>query len=574
MSDKRAPSAAAVLARLAQDRYTFGVSDTGEPYALPTDPTAPRIVRMMRGGSGSLRAELAAAYLTDHGAPPPQQALVDALTALEGLALASPPKPLALRVAGTESALWLDLGDPTGDVVRIGPDGWDIRTEAPVLHRRTALTAALPQPDGAGDVSALWPLLNVAESDRSVTLAWMVCALIPDIPHPILLLRGEQGTGKSTAAKRIVSVVDPSTVPLRKTPRDLDSWTTAAVGSHVVAVDNLSTLPEWLSDALCRASTGDGDVRRRLYTDGDLHVVSFRRVVILNGIDLGAVRDDLADRLVTVDLHRIDETQRQRDADLNQRWDEAAPKILGGLLNLTSQVLAELPNVHLERSPRMADFARVLAAVDRVMGTQGMRRYSELAGELATDAVTSDPVLSALTATVTTPWRGASAEMLDALTDSLGDSRPPKGWPSGARALTSLLKRRAPSLRRLGWTVDQTDERGERGQVWKIEPPLKADETADEMADGIGSSGLSSGFRQASAPVVACEDVKRAGFPDELTTNAPDLSVRLETEIRNRDGGYSSSVRQFVSELPDDVPIPSFRCPGCGGLFCRCEGAA
>lgn len=574
MSDKKAPSAAAVLARIAQERYAFGVSDTGEPYALPTDPTAPRIVRMMRGGSGSLRAELAAAYLTDHGTPPPQQALVDALTALEGLALASPPKPLALRVAGTDRALWLDLGDDTGEVVRIAPDGWEVLAEAPVLRRRTALTAALPRPDGSGDVSELWPLLNVAAPDRPITLAWMVCALMPDIPHPILLLRGEQGTGKSTATKRLVSVVDPSTVPLRKTPRDLDSWTTAAVGSHVVAVDNLSTLPEWLSDALCRASTGDGDVRRRLYTDGDLHVVSFRRVVILNGIDLGAVRDDLADRLVTVDLHRIDETQRQRDADLNKRWDEAAPKILGGLLNLTVQVLAKLPDVHLERSPRMADFARVLATVDQVMGTNGMQRFRDLAGELATDAVTSDPVLTALAATVKAPWRGASADLLDALTESLGDSRAPKGWPSGARALTSLLKRRAPSLRRLGWTVDQTDERGERGQVWKIEPPLKADERADETADGIGPSGRSSGFRQAVAPLVACEDTKTAGFPDQLTTNTPHLSVRLEAEIRNREGWDFSSVRQFVSDaLPDHLPVPTERCPDCGGLFCRCEVA-
>lgn len=526
------PSAATRLTKIAQSRYTFGVSDTGEPYALPLD--GPRIVKMLRG-TGSLRAELAAAYLSDNYTPPPQQALADALMALEGLALSSPPKALALRVADSHGALWLDVGDNTGELVRIAPEGWQIVSEAPILHRRTALTAALPRPATDGDLAALWSLLNIAAPDRPVLVAFLVAALMPNMPHPVLLLTGEQGTGKSTAAKIIASVVDASPVQLRKPPRDLDSWTTAAVGSHVVAVDNLSTLPDWLSDALCRASTGDGDVRRRLYTDGDLHVISFRRVVILNGIDLGAVRDDLADRLVTVDLHRIEETARARDDDLTQRWQAAAPLILGGLLDLTARVLAILPSVHLERSPRMADFAHVLAAVDQIEGTDGLARYRALAGELASDAVTSDPVLLALTSAISMPWEGPAAELLDTLTATLHDARPPKGWPTGARALASLLKRRAPSLRRLGWTVEQLSERSERGMLWQIDPPSETRMNPDEDPDEIASSGVRQDVRQASAPVLACEDVESAQNPDELTNKPSNLSVLTEQRERTRE---------------------------------------
>ncbi|NMM35778.1 MAG: hypothetical protein HHJ13_17640 [Phycicoccus sp.] len=221
------PSAATKLARIAQERYTFGVSIEGEPYALPLD--GPRIVKMLRG-AGSLRAELAAGFLVDFGNPAPQQALTDALMAIEGIALAAKAKPLALRVAQSHGALWLDLGDDTGELVRITPEGWQIVSEAPVLHRRTALTAALPTPATDGDLSALWSLLNIAAPDRPVLVAFLVAALMPNMPHPILLLTGEQGTGKSTAAKIIASVVDASTVQLRKPPRDHDSWTTAAVG--------------------------------------------------------------------------------------------------------------------------------------------------------------------------------------------------------------------------------------------------------------------------------------------------------------------------------------------------------
>jgi len=282
------------------------------------------------------------------------------------------------------------------------------------------------------------------------------------------------------------------------------------MGSHIVAVDNLSTLPDWLSDALCRACTGDGDVRRRLYANGELYVTSFRRFVIINGIDIGAVRDDLADRLVTVDLHRIKDAYRQRDAELTQRWRRDAPLILGGLLDLAAKVLAVLPDVHLARSPRMADFARVLAAVDVVTDTDGMSRYRELASELASDAVTSDPVLSTLTATVTQSWTGAAAQLLEKLTASLGGARPPKDWPS-VRALGGLLKRKAPSLRRVGWTVEQLDQKNERGQLWRLTPPSSPDEDPDEEF----RQDLSSGFRQDSAPAPTCEDVN----PPQILTN-------------------------------------------------------
>lgn len=548
MSEPQKDSAATKLARIAQDRYTFGVSDTGEPYALPLD--GPRIVKMLRG-AGSLRAELASTFLTDFGNPPPQQALADALMAIEGIALAAKAKPLALRVADSHGALWLDIGDDTGELVRIAPEGWQIVSEAPVLHRRTALTAPLPTPATDGDLSVLWSLLNIASPDRPVLVAFLVTTLMPNMPHPILLLTGEQGTGKSTAAKIIASVVDASTVQLRKPPRDLDSWTTAAVGSHVVAVDNLSTLPDWLSDALCRASTGDGDVRRRLYTDGDLHVISFRRVVILNGIDLGAVRDDLADRLVTVDLHRIEESARARDDDLTQRWQAAAPLILGGLLDLTARVLAILPTVRLERSPRMADFAHVLAAVDQLEGTDGMGRYRALAGELASDAVTSDPVLLALTSTISSPWEGPAVDLLDTLTGSLGDVRTPKGWPSGARALAILLKRRAPSLRRLGWTVEQSAEHTKRGNLWQITPPWdgwRQPGSGDEIGDEIRSAPVRHPVRHLETPPLACDGVETPRKGDEVTNERPNLSVLTKQREGTREVPDSSSSRHLVTE--------------------------
>ncbi|MEJ8573468.1 hypothetical protein [Microbaculum marinum] len=278
-------SASTILVEIAESLYEFSVSDTGDTFGVPKSGS--KVVQMLRGGKTSLRSELSREYFQRTGRAAPQQALADALLVLEGIAQAGDPVPLHLRVARLEGDLLLDLGDATGRVVRIGAGGWSVEPNPPVLFRRTALTAALPDPVGGSDVEELWQHLNVAPEDRPLILAWLVAALHVDIPHPILSIGGEQGSGKSTAAKALTGILDPSPVPLRKPPRDGEAWVTAASGSWVVGIDNISAIADWLSDAMCRAVTGDGDVRRKLYTDGDMHVFAFRRCLILNGIDIG-----------------------------------------------------------------------------------------------------------------------------------------------------------------------------------------------------------------------------------------------------------------------------------------------
>src|SRR5690606_20266934 len=114
-----------------------------------------------------------------------------------------------------------------------------------------------------------------------------------------------------------------------------------------------STVPDWLSDSICRASTGDGDVRRKLYTDGELVTFAFRRCVILTGIDLGALNGDLAERLVPMVLDPIPEQQRRDEEEIWPAWEDAHPRMLGALLDLVAQVMAVLNTVKLSRRPRM-----------------------------------------------------------------------------------------------------------------------------------------------------------------------------------------------------------------------------
>lgn len=466
-----AKSIATQLIEIAEKRYEFGTGMTGEPFSIPR--TGARVLQMLRSGRLSLRTELAREYFRLTGKAAPQQATADALAVIEGLAAEACPQPLHTRVGGHDGSLWLDMGDHTGRAIQVTAAGWDIAYEVPVLFRRTALTGALPDPMDGGSLHDLWDRLNVAEEDRPLIAAWLVAVLFDKIPHPVLMLGGEQGSGKSSAARALVSILDPGPVPLRKAPRDADSWITAAAGSWIVAIDNLSTVPDWLSDSICRACTGEGDVRRKLYTDGDMHVFSFRRCLILNGIDLGALRGDLADRLLPVDLEVIGEDKRRTDSAIWDDWEEVQPLILGAVLELAAGVLRRLSSVELERKPRMADFACILAAVDEELGTKGLTRYLERQGALATASLTADPFVAAIGDLGS--FSGTAQELLMRLPPY---ERAPRGWPTTPRLATQILKRQAPVMRKAGWII--TDDGG-RNQAKVLKWSICAPELASKL---------------------------------------------------------------------------------------------
>jgi len=468
------PSVAQRLLALARERYTFGRSSSGDVYAVPK--AGPPIARLIRGGPTSLRAELAAIFYRQSGQVASSGALADTMCTIEGLGQSQEPVELHLRTAGDGDDVVIDLGRSDGALVRVGPAGW--RVERAVasgpLFRRSRLTSRLPIPGEGGDLAELRDLLNVSDGSWPLLMSWLVAALLPDIAHPILFLTGEQGTAKTTATKLLVQLVDPSPAPARQSPRDPDDWSVAASGSWVVGLDNVSHLPRWLSDAMCRAATGDGLVKRTLYSDADVTVLNYRRVLVVNGIDVGAVRGDLADRMIPVELHPIAAQDRRTDRDLWAAYRAAHPRLLGALLTLTSQVLAALPAAReaMTARSRMADYAEVVAALDAVCGTDVLAAYTAARTDLATAVVESDQVGSALTRLVerqAVGWEGTAAELLDALPLP---SHVPDSWPRTPSSLSGRITRLAPALASLGVCVERRRSNGTKTiRITRPPPP-------------------------------------------------------------------------------------------------------
>ena len=306
---------------------------------------------------------------------------------------------------------------------------------------------------------------------EGLVLGFIISAYFESIPHPIIGLNGEQGSGKSGTAKRLVSLIDPSPAALQSPPKDLMAWIELAAGSYAISLDNLSKLNDWLSDSLCRASTGDSLVKRQHYSDKDLVVHKFKRVIILNGINLTILRDDLADRIIPISLPVITSHDRKYEADLEDDWANAFSEIFGGILTLCAKVLEGYEMVELAELPRMADFARILKAIDMVRGTDSLSAYLEEIGKMASNAIDGDNFLKVLRKLIPNSWTGTAAELLDLVSPAMPLGLD-KTWPTSAREVTEKLTRTSPTLRKVGWNIEDLGSSNEnKTKRWRIAPP-------------------------------------------------------------------------------------------------------
>lgn len=452
-------TAAARLVDLAEERFRVFLGQDGDPYAAERGGNA--IVRPLRGRNG-LRQQLSLIAFTRTGKPPSTSALSDALNVLEAKASIAAPEVVHLRVARAGDRLIIDMGSQDGRLIDCRPNGWKIVDNAPVLFRRTALTGAMPEPDPAGDLTAFRNGLNADEENFRLIVGWMLHTLIPDEPHPVLGLVGEQGTAKTTGAKHIVGIVDPSPAPTRSAPKDAEDWAVTASGSWIVPLDNISSIPSWFSDALCKAVTGDAMTRRALYTNSDLAVLAFLRPVLMTSIEAGALRGDLAERMLPIELQRIDPAQRRPESTVRAAYEAALPGTLGALLNLLCDVLAALPDVQAANLPRMADFTRFLIALDKVTGWTTREDYEDTFTELADNVIDGDPFATAIRDRVHKwgPFDGTAKELLEWAEKPLDtwqaiDLRHPRGWPKTPRGASGSLARVTPALIAAGISVDR-----------------------------------------------------------------------------------------------------------------------
>lgn len=365
------------------------------------------------------------------------------------------------RSARVGDTIYLDLCNDQWEVVEVDKDGWRLVSTPPVRFCRSRGMLPIPAPTPGGSLEQLRAVLNVkSETDFVLMVAWLLHALGAVPPYPLLPLGGEQGTGKSTIAEILRTLIDPNKLPLRSMPVKEDDLFVSAARSHVAVFDNLSSIPGWTSDALCRLADGSGLGKRTLYSDDDETLVMAASPIILTAIGDVVSRPDLADRAVFATLEVIPEDSRRPKKELLAEFDRARPAILGVLLTALSHGLRTAPWVRLDRLPRMADFARWATACEGALWAPGtfMQAYTANRAAAVEAVLEADELACVLRRVLSRPgvgmrWQGTCTELLHILNSEAGHAAARSRsheWPRTASSLSNRLRKIAPGLRAIG----------------------------------------------------------------------------------------------------------------------------
>ena len=467
----RGPTQADILIGLAQTSELFHTPD-GAGFA-DLDIKLHRETWPIR--AKGFRRWLARRFFEETGGAPSSEALQSALNVIEAKAhFDAPERQVHIRVGGLDGRLYLDLGDEAWRAVEIDANGWRVIDKPPVRFRRASGMKPMPIPVGGGSVEVLRSFLNVqTDADFVLVVAWALAVLRHRGPYPVIVLSGEQGSAKSTFSAILRALLDPNTAPLRALPREDRDLFIAASNGHVLAFDNVSGLPAWISDTLCRLATGGGFAVRQLYSDQDEVLFDAARPVILNGIEDIVTRPDLADRAVFLTLEPIPEERRRPEQELWAAFEAERPRLLGVLLDAVAKGLAELPRTKLERLPRMADFALWATACETALWDSGTfwSAYCGNRDDAVEGVIDADPIAAAVRALMAArpEWTGTASGLLGALAETAGDRvAKAKTWPDSPRALAGRLRRAATFLRKIGVDIGFEREGRARTRVIRI----------------------------------------------------------------------------------------------------------
>lgn len=414
-------------------------------------------------------------YLSE-GKTPNSDALNSTIITIEGKAVFDgKTHELHNRVAFHESAIFYDLADEKWRAIRITPEGWQIIDNPPILFCRYQHQKPQVEPQHGGDPWRFLDFVNLRDSSQQLLfMVYVAASFIPDIPHPIIHPHGEQGSAKSTQLRLVGSLVDPSSEELLMFPRGDNDLAQKLYHHWVCYFDNLTSLPDWISDMLSRAVTGVGFSKRELYTDEGDVIFQLKRVIGLNGINVVATKPDLLDRCILLELKRIPDNEFRKEKEFLAEFEQVKPRILGGFFDILSKAMDIYPALQVKALPRMADFAHWGGAIAQALDypvDDFVDAYRANIQSQNMEVLSSNPIAAVLLAFMENrdSYEGTPAELLDELAQEAEQMKIKtniKSWPAAPQVLTRRLNELKSNLRQGGIEVDSTSGARIEGK-WK-----------------------------------------------------------------------------------------------------------
>jgi len=291
------------------------------------------------------------------------------------------------RIAQLENEIWYDLGNSSWQAIKITEGKVKLvklDKDSPVFRRSQSLQEQI-QPEKGTNISLdlLVNLLHISEHDQLVFKINLICMFLQAYSMPMIVFDGSAGSIKTTATATVKRVVDPAgkqsqdnVSSMQEKPNDLIIQLS---NRYLASFDNVSYIDSKISDVVCRGITGSNNERRKLYTDNDEAIFSFRSKIVLNGIIPTLDYPDLQTRLISYDRETIDESNLITEKEFQKRLNDILPNVLGLIFKTLSKALEKYPELKDKIKPktRMADFEIWGEVISRCLGNTSNKFLKE-----------------------------------------------------------------------------------------------------------------------------------------------------------------------------------------------------
>lgn len=380
-------------------------------------------------------------------------------------------EPIYNRIAMTRDAIYYDLATTDWKFVKITKDVVEIidyNESMPIFVRKQQQKEQMkPLFDNKDALDELAKLLRIQDKDRQIFKVHLVSMYLEAYPIPLMVILGEHGSIKTTIAKSVKRIIDPSGENISSLPTKIEDLVLHFTNRYLANFDNISWISDEVSDILCRAITGEGQSKRKLYSDSDEVIFSYRRKAILNGIFPPLDKTDLRDRMIRYETLPVTDMERISESEFNKRFTMLLPHVVGQIFSSLQKTLSihDAVKDEIKYQSRMADFTIYGECISRTLNYEPfsfVENYRQKIELNIIDVIESYPIIQIIESLMkdrpkyektVTEFHKECIHLAEIDTIDI-DSKKKISFPMSPNKVKSHIERIKPTLRALGFQVN------------------------------------------------------------------------------------------------------------------------